>query len=157
MSDYKLSVLAGAAVSIAISLLPFISILNCCCGGAVIGGMVAIWHYSRQQEALLHSGDAAKIGGIAGLLGSVGYLVIVAIYVASSAGNFQAFLMQGMEQMEAQMPSSQVEQIEQAIGQISPAMILAALIITAVLSGLFGALGGVIGESIFAKDDAESW
>jgi len=116
------------------SLIPIVSM--CCCIWSIIGGALAALIYIKGSPTPVQMGEGAMVGGLAGVVGGVIYVLI---YLPIA-------LLWGMATMEEQLNRSGVHlpfsgSILMVIGSIVGAILLA----------LLATLGGVIGTAIFEK------
>jgi len=73
MDKLKPALLGGVVVGL-LSAIPFIN--YCCCIWAIGGGALACFLYIKSSPVPVRPGDGAMIGGMAGLVGAVIYLII---------------------------------------------------------------------------------
>src|SRR5205085_11451489 len=67
----------GGVVLGLLSAIPFVNIVNiCCCGWAILGGMLAGYLYIKGSQTPVTTGEGAKVGVIAGAIGAVIYFII---------------------------------------------------------------------------------
>jgi uncharacterized protein involved in cysteine biosynthesis len=140
--------LVGGAVA---GVLMAIPLVNCLCCLWIIGGaMLASYLLARNSTASLTSGDGAIVGVFAGIVAAV---VEAFVSLPFQALN-QQFLRRFMEQLSQfteDMPSGWEKWLDIGRGGISPAWFLLSLVISMAVFAVFGALGGVIGASLFGK------
>ncbi len=150
------SVLIGGTVIFVIGIVPFLNLINGCCLGMLLGGGVAVWHYTNQYNLTLTSGEGFKLGALAGLLGGLAGLVVG--YVLLALFDYQP----GKEALQELMLNifgsdpatrAQMEESfrEQSTNALSVSAIAIATITTAIIYPLFAGLGGIIGASLFKK------
>ena len=129
----KPALLGGLIVGV-LSAIPLVQ--YCCCIWSIGGGALAAFLYIKGSSVPVKTGDGAVVGGMAGVIGGIIYIVIglpLAIFF-------------GMAAMEQQLSNSGVHlpfsgMILMIVGSIIGAIILA----------LLATLGGVIGVAIFEK------
>ena len=128
----------GGATAI-ISSLPLVNFLNCVlCAWVWAGGAAGVWFYQRQAKTTVTSAQGAGIGALTGL-------------VAALLGAILGFLFNGLGIGLMTFADSGASQ--DLFGSLLGVGILQGLglLFTIVLYPAFGALGGVIGQSIFKK------
>lgn len=129
----KPAVLGGLIVGV-LSAIPFIN--YCCCIWTLGGGALAAYLYIKSSPTPVKIGDGALVGGLAGVVGAIIYLIIglpIAILLGTAAMEEQ-FARQGI-----QLPFSGV------------LLMILSGIIGAVILAVLTALGGIIGVAIFEK------
>jgi hypothetical protein len=130
---------------------PYLNFVNCCCcAGVLAGGVLTVFFYKKDftpDMPPLDSGDALKLGALAGAIGGVIATIVGQIFQFVSGQNVKEELEAAMEQM----PGGEGEAVMQMLmGFIdSPFYILMSLIFSVVLCTIFGVLGSLIGYSIF--------
>ena len=129
----KPALLGGLIVGV-LSAIPFIN--YCCCIWSIGGGALAAFLYIKSSQTPVPMGEGAMVGGLAGVVGAVIYLILglpIAIFF-------------GMAAMEDQLYRTGVHLPFSGVLLIIVAGIVGAII----LAGL-ATLGGVIGVAIFEK------
>lgn len=96
MDKFKPALLGGLIVGL-LSSIPFVN--YCCCIWGIGGGALACYLYMKSSPRPLGPGDGAMLGGLAGVVGAVLYLIIgVPIaYFLSGAAMQEAFARSGVE------------------------------------------------------------
>jgi hypothetical protein len=129
----KPALLGGLIVGV-LSAIPFIN--YCCCIWTLGGGALAAYLYIKSSPTPVKMGDGAMVGGLAGVVGAIIYLILglpIAIFF-------------GMAAMEENLARSGVH---------LPFSGVLLMIISGILGAIFLALlttlGGVIGVAIFEK------
>jgi hypothetical protein len=141
--------LIGGAVAGVLSGVP---ILSCLCCLWIIGGAVLAVHLTAKDSSRsLTSGDGAIVGMLTGVAAAV-VESLVSIPLKAVNADFVKGLMERMAKYADEMPSGWESWIESGskVGP-SPAWFLVGLIISAVIFAAFGALGGIIGVSLFGR------
>ncbi len=156
MSDKQQSILIGAVVSLVLST-SYLSLINClCCAGAIIGGLVAVWHYTDTHRLTIETGQGAIMGCLAAAAGFfasifVNYFLIV---LGMDGGNelVSDFMMQNFS---GTMTPEQLDQFE-AAGEQDPSFLGSFFLglIGVAFFAAFGAIGGAIGAAVFKKGDS---
>jgi hypothetical protein len=150
MSAPKLlpALLGGLFIGV-LSSLPFVSAVNtCCCLWVVTGGMLASWLMQQNTPRPITIGEGALVGLLAGLVGSVVWMVwaLAGLFVFSANPFDFAEFQRAMN--EADMPP----EAREALANLSPAVILAVGgVIWTVVSSIFATVGGLIGAALFKK------
>src|SRR5687768_13677392 len=123
MSAPKLlpALLGGLFIGV-LSSLPFVSAVNtCCCLWVVTGGMLATWLMQQNTPRPVTMGEGALVGLLAGLVGSVVWVVwaLAALFLfASSPFDFAEF-------QRAMNQSDMPPEAREALENLSPAVMLA--------------------------------
>lgn len=98
MNKFKPALLGGLIVG----LLSAIPILNyCCCVWAIGGGGLASYLYIKSSPTKINTGDGAMLGGLAGIIGAVLYL-IVGVPISYFVGAAQ--MEEAMARMNVELP-----------------------------------------------------
>jgi len=129
----KPALLGGLIVGV-LSAIPFIN--YCCCIWSIGGGALAAFLYIKGSSVPVKTGDGAVVGGLAGVIGGIIYLVIglpIAIFF-------------GMAAMEEQLSNSGVHLPFSGV-----ILMIVASLVGAIFLALLATLGGVIGVAIFEK------
>jgi hypothetical protein len=129
----KPALLGGLIVGV-LSAIPFIN--YCCCIWSIGGGVLAAYLYIKSSPTPVTTGDGAMVGGLAGVVGAIIYLIIglpIAIFF-------------GMAAMTEQLSRSGV-----ALPFSGTLLMVVAGIIGAIILAVLTTLGGIIGVAIFEK------
>lgn len=129
----KPALLGGLIVGV-LSAIPFIN--YCCCIWTLGGGALAAYLYIKSSPTPVKMGDGAMVGGLAGVVGGIIYLILglpIAILFGMSA------MEQQLSQQGVRLPFSGV------------ILMIFAGIIGAVILAVLTTLGGIIGVAIFEK------
>lgn len=145
--------LLGGLVGGLLSGLPFIKAGNCCfCLWVMLGGVIAVYIYSKQLYAMT-GGTAALLGMQSGMVSAVVSTIIsipFQLIMTRVAGGFQREM---IEKMMEQNPDFPPQFRDFMLRMFSPefavGLIIFGFIISLVVFSLFGALGGIIGRSLF--------
>jgi hypothetical protein len=136
--------------TVASSFIPFANF--CCCIWALIGGAVAAYMLIKRSHTLrVSSGEGAMTGLLAGVVGSLTFLVIAVPFILRSWGALTAEMMARGEAMND--PASQ-QSVKQMVEFMQNNAVLSAMCIWLIFAALFmgfGVLGGIIGVSFFEK------
>lgn len=130
---------------------PYLNFVNCCCcAGVLAGGVLAVFFYKKDftpDMPPLDSGDALKLGALAGAIGGVIATIVGQIFQLASGQNVKEELESAMEQMPGREGEAVVQMLMSFID--SPFYIVMSLVFSVVICTIFGLLGGLIGYSIF--------
>jgi uncharacterized membrane protein len=162
-SKVRAALISGAVIG-ALSSVPGISLINCCCcAGVWLGGVLSLYLYKQElTEGMppLESSDALMLGLMAGVVGAftatiVNVLILVtfgpveAELVKSIVGKFlDRMAEQGS--MTSDMVDTIKEQVEASIrdsGRLSN--IFGGLFITLIVYPIFAILGALLGFAMF--------
>lgn len=133
----KPALLGGLLVGLPSAVLSLVPVANwCCCLFSIAGGVLAGFLYIKSSQTPASVGDGAIVGGLAGVVGGIVYLII-ALPMA---------LIFGMAMMSEQLNRSGVDI------PVSPfiLMIIAGLL-TAIFLAVLSTLGGLLSIPIFEK------
>jgi len=141
------ALIGGAAAGI----LSGIPLVNClCCLWILAGSALAAALLAKNTPEPLKSGDGALVGAFAGVVAAVvNSLVSIPFQAVNLA--FSKRLIERMGAYLDQMPAQWEEWMTRSAGPFSVAWFFAGLLIAAAVFAAFGALGGVIGASLFGK------
>ena len=116
------------------SLIPFVSM--CCCLWSIVGGALAAFLYIKSSPTPVKLGDGAMVGGLAGVVGGI---IFVVIYLPIA-------LLWGMATMQEQLDRGGVH-----LPFSGSILMIVVSIIGAIVLVVLSTLGGVIGTAIFEK------
>lgn len=143
--------LIGGAVAGVLSGLPF---LNCLCCLWIIGGaMLAVHLAARDATASLTAGDGAIAGVLTGIVAAVVDSLIGIPLRAVNLGIARRFL-ERLSEFAPDMPSGWDAYLGKDAGVTSAPWFLLGLFITAAIFAVLGALGGILGASLYGKKTA---
>ena len=129
----KPALLGGLIVGV-LSAIPFIN--YCCCIWSIGGGALAAFLYIKSSPVPVKMGDGAMVGGLAGVVGGIIYLIL----------GLPIAILFGMAAMQDSLRSSGVD-----LPISGPILMIVAGIVGAIILALLATLGGVIGTAIFEK------
>ncbi len=132
------------ALSALLSLVPYVSLVNCLvCGWLWLGGIAAVWFYRQISGEAVTSRNGLILGLVSGLFGAV---VATLMSVFTRGGS-------------SSLPAAQIAQIEQQFGSQAVTILRAledpattftiGLVVNLVTYPLFGLIGGLIGAAIW--------
>jgi len=144
--------LIGGAVAGVLSGIPF---LNCLCCLWIIGGAVlASYLLAKDSPVSLTSGDGAIVGALAGISAAVvDSLVGIPLHGLNVA--VMRRMMERLSEFAEEMPSGWETWLDRTGGGASITMFLIGLFFSAAIFAALGALGGIIGMSLFGKKKAQ--
>ena len=144
--------LFGGLVLGVLSALPVVSVGNlCCCMWLIAGGVVAAYVLQATQPTPITTGDGAVAGLLAGLVGSVVYLVI-SVPVSMMMGPLQNRWVEGLLERGGEMPDAVRPALEaMRQGGLTVAGLVFGFFVMLVLGVVFSTAGGAIGAALFRK------
>jgi hypothetical protein len=132
------------------SFIPFGNL--CCCIWAIIGGVVAAYMLIKRSPTLrVSNGEGAMAGLLAGVVGSLIFLVAAVPFILKSWGAVTAEMIARGEAMND--PASQ-QSVKRMVEFMQNNAVLSAIFIWLLFALLFmgfSTLGGIIGVAIFEK------
>ena len=132
------------------SVVPYVNF--CCCGWAIVGGALAAYMLTKRSTVLpITKGDGASAGSLAGIVGSLVYLVIG---VPLTLLRWSDLVGQMQQRGDSVADAASRQMFRQVAGTMESHPVLIALVIWLIIAALsigFSALGGVIGVAIFEK------
>jgi hypothetical protein len=144
--------MAGAVAGV-LSGLPFIG--SClCCLWIVGGAAAAVKLLAKETPTALTSGDGAIVGTLTGIVAAV-VQALVSIPLRSFNLGLAQKIMDTASEM-GEMPAGLDGLLQSTAGPLSPGGFLLGLFMTSALFAVFGALGGIVGVSIFVKRTARA-
>jgi hypothetical protein len=146
-------VLLGGIVMGVLSALPIVNIGNCCCLWVISGGALAAYLLQQNQSMPITSGDGATVGLMAGIVGAVVHTV-VSIPVTLLMGPIQSRFMERILQNAGDVPP-EMQPIFESLrhgGAFSIVALVIGFMFMLVVGIIFGALGGLLGATMFRKD-----
>jgi len=144
--------LIGGVVAGVLSGVP---VLNCLCCLWIIGGAVlASYLLAKDSSVALTAGDGAIVGIFTGIVAAVVDAIIsIPFHAANEA--FVRRIMEGIAEYAEEMPSGWESWVEKGTYGTSASMFFLGLLISVVIFSILGALGGIIGVSLFGKKKPE--
>jgi len=140
--------LVGGAVAGVLSAVPF---LNCLCCLWIIGGAVlAAYLLAKDSPVAMTAGDGAIVGIFTGIVAAIVDTVVSIPFQAINSQFVQRFI-EGLAEYTEEMPQGWENILERGAFEPSAPMFMVGLLISVVVFSLLGALGGIIGMSIFGK------
>jgi len=140
--------LIGGAVAGVLSGIP---LLNCLCCLWIIGGaMLASYLLNKDSPVVLTAGDGAIVGIFTGIVAAV-VDAIISIPLAALNREFIANIIEKIGEYADEMPAGWETWLEGGGAATTFTMQMFGLLISAVIFAALGALGGIIGISLFGK------
>ncbi|MBM4160791.1 MAG: hypothetical protein FJ217_06810 [Ignavibacteria bacterium] len=162
-NKFRVALISGAAIG-AVSGIPGLNLLNCCCcAGVWLGGVLAMYLYRQEfTEGMppLESSDALLLGLMSGVVGAfVATFLSVAILVVFGpieAEFLRSLFEKGLDRLaeEGTLPSDMVDQfrdqLESAVQDSARvSSILGNLFIELIVYPIFAILGALLGYAFF--------
>jgi hypothetical protein len=159
----RIALISGITIG-AVSAVPGISLINCCCcAGVWLGGVMAMYLYKKQfTEGMppLESSDALMLGLMSGVIGAF-TATVINVLILTIIGPVEQELVKSIvgklldrlvEQggLQSDMADTLKEQVEQSIrdsGKLSN--IFGSLFMALILYPIFSILGALLGFAIF--------
>jgi hypothetical protein len=140
--------LIGGAVAGILSGLPF---LNCLCCFWIIGGaMLAAHLLAKESRVSLKAGDGALVGALAGISAAV-VNSLIAIPLAGLKLAVTRRMLERLAEFADEMPSGWEAWLDKTGAGFSVALFFIGLFVSAAIFAAVGALGGVLGASLFGR------
>jgi hypothetical protein len=155
MNNKRPSILVPACIGGALAgLLSGIPFLNCLCCLWIIGGAMLASHLLAKDSLVsLTAGDGAIVGIFTGIVAAVvDALIGIPLHAVNS--EVARRIMERLAQYTEDMPSGLDAWLEKGAGGVTVSMFFLGLLFSAVVFAAFGALGGIIGASLFGKKKA---
>jgi hypothetical protein len=156
--DWKLPALIGGLITGVFSMVPIVSLANCCfCSWALVGGAVAAKMLVDRTPRPVKSSEGAKIGLIAGLIAAAVSLFLGVAYALLGFGeNFESQFLADIGSISDDPEAQQLmSRIVEMITNMTPAQkFLYSLVAQILFSGVLAAfcvLGGLLGIALFEK------
>ena len=144
---FKPALIGGITAGI----LTAVPLVNCFCCLWIIGGaMLAAYLFAKSTPASLTPGDGAVLGILTGIVAAVADSIVSLPFETMNREFVQKFMDQ-FSQFVEEMPSGWEKWLNQRAGGMSPVWFLLGLLASAVIYAAFGALGGLIGASMFGR------
>jgi len=152
MNDQRPGMFVPALIGGVIAgILSGIPIVNClCCLWIIGGGMLAAYFLTRGTSATLTAGDGAIVGIFTGIIAAIVEAVVNIPFRAFSEKLVQG-MMDRFSQYYDEMPSGWESWLGDGGFEGSFIWTILGLVISVVIFSALGALGGIIGISLFAR------
>jgi hypothetical protein len=157
-----LASLYGGIVIATISSVPGLNLLNClCCAGVMLGGLVAVFVYSREltpETPPLSAGDGVQLGALSGVMAAFLSLILHLVVYALFGNIAERIIYELVHSIldATNVPPETIQMFEEIFHQalergLTPLVVFFSLVQDLILFALFGLLGGLIGYAIFKK------
>jgi len=157
-----LASLYGGIVIATISSVPGLNLLNClCCAGIMLGGLVAVFVYSREltpEAPPLSASDAVQLGALSGVIAAFLSLLLHLVVYALFGNVAERIIYELVHSIldATNVPPETVQMFEEIFHEalergLTPFVVFLSLVQDLILFTLFGFLGGLIGYAIFKK------
>jgi len=143
--------LIGGAVAGILANIPFI--IFPCCIWVMGGAMLAAYLLVKDSPVALRSGDGAIVGVFTGIVAAVVHAVVNILLQPFIRDIFQRLIERAAEYIE-EMPPGYEDLLEGGGFETSVPVFFLGLVVWVIVFSLFGALGGIIGISLFGKKAA---
>jgi hypothetical protein len=143
--------LLGGAVLGVLSALPVVNLANCCCVWFVTGGVLAAWLLQQNHPLPITAGDGALVGLLAGVAGTVIWLIVTIPLHLLTGGMQQQLLNQFRQRMSDLPPEAQTvfDQMQGGGGFVLSLIIGFGFHL--VVGCVLATLGGLLGAMLFRK------
>jgi hypothetical protein len=143
--------LIGGAVAGVLSGMP---IINClCCLWIIGGGVLAAYFLTKESSVALTAGDGAIVGIFSGIIAAFVEIVVDIPFRAVNEKIIRG-MMDRFSQYYEDMPSGWESWMERGDFEGTVIWSVLGLVVSIVIFSAFGALGGIIGISLFGKKKA---
>jgi hypothetical protein len=145
------AILGGLFIGV-LSVLPIISLGNCCCLWVIGGGVLAAYLTQQNYPFPMTAADGALVGLLAGVFGGI----VGAIISIPMDAMMAPFFRQVLERLASNpdMPPETRGMIESmTVGGITAFRVVLRLFFGVVVGGLFAMVGGLLGVALFKKKD----
>jgi len=146
---FKPALIGGLIIGL-LSGLPVIQLGNCfCCLWVIVGAMFAAYLFSKEAKISLKAGDGAIVGMFSGIIGAIISSLINLPFRALNQQIVARFL-ERLPEYGGEFPQDMNLWLKRG-AEFSLPMFMLGLVISVIIYALFGALGGIIGTSLFGK------
>ncbi len=147
---FRPALIAGVVAGL-LSGLPFIGAANCiCCLWIVGGAAIAAKLLAANTAGALTTGDGAIVGALTGIVAAVADS-LVSIPLKPFSMDLARRVLDKAAELGGEMPAGLDEIVAGSSGFTSPGWFLIGLFLTAAVFTVMGALGGIIGVSLFGR------
>ena len=155
MSEQRPGMFVPALIGgVVAGILSGIPIVNClCCLWIIGGGILAAYFLTKESPVVLTAGDGAIVGIFAGIIAALVETVVNIPFRALSEKIVQG-MMDRFSQYYEEMPSGWESWLEGRDFEGSVIWSFLGLVVSVVIFSALGALGGIIGISLFGKKKA---
>lgn len=143
--------LIGGGIAGFLSAVPIINFANCfCCLWIIAGGMLSAYLISKESTRPLTSGDGAIVGIFSGIVAAVVEFIISIPFQAISNRILRS-VMERMQEYSEEFPAGWDRWLERGALETAAAWSILGLLFSMVLFSVMGALGGILGITLFKK------
>ena len=143
--------LIGGGIAGFLSAVPIINIANCfCCLWIIAGGMLSAYLFSKESARPLTSGDGAIVGIFSGIVAAV-VEFLVSIPFQAISNRIMRAVMERMHEYSDEFPAGWDRWLERGAIETTLAWSILGLLISVAIFSLMGALGGILGVTLFKK------
>ncbi|MFQ6069702.1 MAG: hypothetical protein ACE5LC_04160 [Candidatus Aminicenantales bacterium] len=152
MSEQRPTMMTPALVGgVVAGLLSGIPLLNCLCCLWIIGGAVlASYLLIKDSPVKLTGGDGAIVGVFTGIVAAV-VDALISLPLQPLNKEFALKIMDWVSEYGQEIPPGLDSLIDKSLGKITFFSFMFDLVVSAVVFAILGALGGIIGISLFQK------
>ncbi|MDD8014426.1 MAG: hypothetical protein PHX45_01925 [Acidobacteriota bacterium] len=140
--------LIGGAAAGFLSGIPFFNCL--CCLWIIGGGILAAYLLAKDSPESLKPGDGAIAGILSGIVAAV-VNALISVPLHAVHGRVSRRILERLSVFAEEAPSGWEQLFDLSAGPLSVSAFLFGLFISAAVFAIFGALGGIIGVSLFGK------
>jgi hypothetical protein len=146
--DYFLPALIGGLLAGVVSAIPFFNCL--CCLWVIAGAIFSTYLLAGRTPASLKTGDGLLVGTLSGIFGAI-INVILNIPLGPIYLNVTRRFLMSMSRFMEEMPPNWEGLLQMRYRGLSPSLLILDLLLSSVLFAFFGAIGGLIGISLFGR------
>lgn len=163
-SKIKPALIGGVTLgilSLAMSNVPLLNLLNCCCFWVLSGGALAAYLHLKDSPVAIKTSGGASVGALAGFLGGIVYAILsTTLAIVMTSGADPNLMYEKLKPIiEAQQDPKMAELMRVYIKYFAEHLILfmfLSSIFTIITYTIFGALGGMIGIAFFEKRNGKT-
>ncbi len=144
---FSAALIGGAGAGI-LSGIPFVSCL--CCLWIIGGAMLAAYLLAKDSPVALTAGDGAIVGVFTGIVAVVVQAILSFLFRPVNREFFRR-MMERFAEYSEEMPPGFEGFFDGGSTQVSVPLFLIGILISAIAFAALGALGGIIGISLFGK------
>lgn len=150
--DFLSPALIAGGIAGFVSAFPFLNLINClCCLWIIFAAVLASYLLKKNSAIPLAAGDGALVGALTGVVAAVVQSFVSLPFRGLNLTISRRFL-ERMSQFTEDFPSGWEELLSRAGGPTTLPFFILGLFFTAAIFAVFGALGGVIGVSLFKSN-----
>ncbi|MBN2246774.1 MAG: hypothetical protein JW755_13130 [Candidatus Aminicenantes bacterium] len=143
--------LIGGGIAGFLSAVPIINIANCfCCLWIIAGGILSAYLLSKESTRTLTLGDGAIVGIFSGIVAAVVEFIISIPFQALN-NKLMESVMRWVQENSGELPTGWDRLLERGATETAVTLSILGLLISVVLFSVMGALGGILGITLFKK------